>query len=130
MKRIKIAMAALVVTAGLVASFAFTQRPTTVDYEYTAAKNSVDPGNTGAFIQSSQLTELLGGAPKNWDAGTVTQGTTEFVGYIEFNDAQLSLSQAIAEVKTYFDAAHSPRLPMNTTFQTTISGVTITVFRR
>jgi hypothetical protein len=129
MKRIKIAMAALVVTAGLVASFAFTHKPAAVDYIYGASKKSVNPGNTSEFIVSSELTELWAGVPKYWSIGTETQGTSEYLNYIEFDNSQLSLSQAIGEVKTYFDAAHTPRLPMNATFVTTINGYTIKVVR-
>lgn len=105
MKSIKIAMAAFVVTAGLVASFAFTSKPfSIVDYLYTPSSTQkvIDPTDDNAIIAS----ELNTSVSTNWTSGSIGShsNATKLKG-IEFDMAQLlSLQNAADGVNAYYTA--------------------------
>ncbi|MDP4264528.1 MAG: hypothetical protein Q8941_18505 [Bacteroidota bacterium] len=123
MKSIKIAMAALVLTAGLVASFAFTttkksvQKPfSTVTYLYDETSNIVIAKNQTNSIDPAELDAVA-----TWDAGTLgSHGGTVSLKAIQFESTDFTgLQQAIDGLKDYY-ATHT--LSDNLTIQVPGSG--------
>jgi hypothetical protein len=105
MKSIKIAMAALVVTVGLVASFAFTNKsmhkPTLSLYLFSGAHDAISQ------LRSSEIQSAT-----NWAVGTATFGTSTNLAAIDFemetttdggNDGQLTVQEAIDALWGYYD---------------------------
>jgi hypothetical protein len=134
MKRIKIAMAALLVTAGLVASFAFTNKSAhkPVDirtYYFTADHKQIPPSQTNTL----QHDEVVAGA--NWTESNpgYTFGTGDYLAAITFDQEQLSKSEAISGVWTSYAAQNPDDLPTDGNTITVVKGgnnYTVTIRRK
>lgn len=113
MKKIKIALSALLIVIILVGSFAFTSKPCyLMSYRYFAPNgNNIADANQYNCIISSELTadELPGdGQLDNWMASSVSSHISGSKLYgIEFYSNQLSMEEAGYAVRLYYSLLRS-----------------------
>jgi hypothetical protein len=112
MKRIKIAMVALLVTTGLVASFAFTNKKAhkpvnMTTYYYIAAHKFIGSGNTNSLVESE-----VKDATNSWTATdpTYTLGTGDYLATINFDRDAFTKQEGFNEVWNYYNS-HTQTLP-------------------
>jgi hypothetical protein len=133
MKRIKIAMAALLVTTCLVASFAFTSKnihkPVNVQtYFFVADHKLVTPGMTNS-LQHDEVT-----TGSNWNTSeNYSFGTGDYLAGITFDLDQLTKSEAITGVWDSYVAQNPDNLPTDGNTITVAKGgnnYTVTIRRK
>jgi len=113
MKRIQIAVVALLVTCGLVASFAFTKksshRPVTmVAFDYMRPKNVVDFSDPNRLVVS----ELVDSTTSSWQQNDPNAGVTGgLLDQIQFDAEKGTIGQAASAVSAYYNTNHT--LPVN-----------------
>lgn len=120
MKRSKIALAALVVTVGLVASFAFTSKPVTiVSYLYDQSPSGqilTLKGTSGVSLIASELIvdANVDNVPDSWSPGSIAghQQGPDLLG-IEFNTTEIPTLKAAADaVYVHYTAPAAPSDPL------------------
>jgi hypothetical protein len=113
MKKIKIALSALTLVAIVLASFAFTNHSankkfSTVFYDYKRAANIITISDPDHLVVS----ELQSTSTQSWQsASQKTSGNSAELMQISFNDAELTLAQAVQGVADYYSA--NSTLPAN-----------------
>ncbi len=118
-------MAALIVTCGLVASFAFTSKPfSTQMYKYNRTANVIAASGTNHIIN----TEL--DVTSSWTSqlSVLPHEQTNVLQEITFESADFTLQAAVTAVRAYFDG-HSSTLPNDGLSFTAANGKSITVYR-
>jgi len=129
MKRIKIAMAAFIVTAGLVLSFAFTSKPVHIVFKaYTSTSDVIAASGTDHII-ASQLRNI-----SNWvdSTGVGLHSNSNKLKMIVYDQQQLADQDAFDATADYF-TANSSSLPSDgNIFQEDVTGsnFTVTVYRK
>jgi hypothetical protein len=147
MKRFKIALAALLVTGGIVAAFAFTSKSahkpftTTTFYYVTGTCDQLIPsGTTGQTdCKKNSLVKLVFKNANNWTTASnvASFANATYIAALTFNmetasdggdDGEISISEALNGVWTYYEN-NSFTLPDDG--QTiTVLGVSVTIRRK
>lgn len=139
MKSIKIAMITLIVTVGIVASFAFTSKPyCRVDYAFTPGSSLivVESGLTGSLDPAELNSKDIFGVPDQWTLTSIQTGissTHKLMG-MSFDADELSLADAADAVYAYYISHSNPnKLPLNGAQIPVVTGcgiIYITIYRR